>query len=430
MDSMTTRSAEERPLRSANRQRIARSVLWSSLAIHAPIALVAVIDARLKPQGDFDNYYTIGTTPGRPYVDFAVEFPLGTTQVFRMLAPMTGSRERFGDTMVILNVIADIAIVAALYWGWGIEAAACYALIVAPLADLFFLRTDLWSTAVATLAVAAWQRKRAALAAIGFVAGAAFKLWPLTFLPLLVVPSRGLNAWCHSLRLPRPGWQFSDCGSGSPDHSGLYQVLTFRGARGWHVESSVGGVWMLFDPSSIRHESGTLRIGTTSGPISIVLFAVGTVASLWMVWRGARTGHLGAGWAGGITRCWRSRRFSPRSRLLAGAGRRRGLGRTRQAHRRLDDTGGVFHEPRVQVVRPVVAGRTGCPSAPAGAQCAACRARARRGTARGPCGHGLSRDRTGHESCAASSASTTSSTLRASRSARGIRSPRATGRTT
>jgi hypothetical protein len=31
-----------------------------------------------------------------------------------------------------------------------------------------------------------------------------------------------------------------------------------------------------------------------------MLFAAGTGVSLWMVWRGARTGHLGAGWAGGI----------------------------------------------------------------------------------------------------------------------------------
>ena len=72
----------------------------------------------------------------------------------------------------------------------GIRAAGCYALIVAPILDLFFLRTDLWSTFLATLGVAAWRRDRRAVAAIGFVAGAAFKLWPLAFLPLLLVPSR------------------------------------------------------------------------------------------------------------------------------------------------------------------------------------------------------------------------------------------------
>src|SRR4029453_7893700 len=92
-------------------------------------------------------------------------------------------------SLVIVNAVADVAIAGALYWGWGLEAAACYVLIITPLADLFFLRTDLWSTALATLGVAACRRKRPAIGAVGFVAGAAFKLWPLTFLPLLLVPS-------------------------------------------------------------------------------------------------------------------------------------------------------------------------------------------------------------------------------------------------
>jgi hypothetical protein len=58
---------------------------------------------------------------------------------------------------------------------------------------------------------------------------------------------------------------------------------------------------MLFDRSSMRHESGAWRIGTTIGPLSILLFVLGAVPCLWMIWRGARTRHLGAGWAGGIS---------------------------------------------------------------------------------------------------------------------------------
>ena len=81
---------------------------------------------------------------------------------------------------------------------------------------------------------------------------------------------------------------------------GLYQVLTFRGASGWEVESIVGALWMAVDRSSMRVETGAWRIGTTNGLISVALFAIGTITSLWMVWRGARVGRLGAGWAGGI----------------------------------------------------------------------------------------------------------------------------------
>jgi len=280
--------------------RLAWWLLWVSLAIHVPIAVVAVGKSKL-PNADLDNFYDIGTRSGRPYVDFPVEFPVATAQTFRTLAPFAGDREQFGVNLVILNVAADVAIALALGWGWGIEAAACYALIVIPLIDLFFLRMDLWPTALATFATAAWRRERSALAAIGWVAGAAFKLWPLMFLPLLLVSS-GARRRIASLAtaiaagvMVLAGWLWV------AGPSGLYQVLTFRGARGWEIESTVGSVWMLFEQTTMRVESGAWRIGTTSGPISILLFVLGTIPCLWMIWRGARTGHLGAGWAGGIS---------------------------------------------------------------------------------------------------------------------------------
>ena len=280
--------------------RLAWWLLWVSLAIHVPIAVVAVGKSKL-PNADLDNFYDIGTRPGRPYVDFPVEFPVATAQTFRTLAPFAGDREQFGVNLVILNVAADVAIALALGWGWGIEAAACYALIVIPLIDLFFLRMDLWPTALATFATAAWRRERSALAAIGWVAGAAFKLWPLMFLPLLLVSS-GARRRIASLAtaiaagvMVLAGWLWV------AGPSGLYQVLTFRGARGWEIESTVGAVWMLFEQTTMRVESGAWRIGTTSGSISILLFVLGAIPCLWMIWRGARTGHLGAGWAGGIS---------------------------------------------------------------------------------------------------------------------------------
>ena len=280
--------------------RLAWWLLWVSLAIHVPIAVVAVGKSKL-PNADLDNFYDIGTRSGRPYVDFPVEFPVATAQTFRTLAPFAGDREQFGVNLVILNLAADVAIALALGWVWGIEAAACYALIVIPLIDLFFLRMDLWPTALATFATAAWRRERSALAAIGWVAGAAFKLWPLMFLPLLLVSS-GARRRIASLAtaiaagvMVLAGWLWV------AGPSGLYQVLTFRGARGWEIESTVGAVWMLFEQTSMRVESGAWRIGTTSGPISILLFVLGAIPCLWMIWRGARTGHLGAGWAGGIS---------------------------------------------------------------------------------------------------------------------------------
>jgi len=287
-------------LSTSKRQQLARWLLWIALAVHVPVGVVAAVTSQ-RPHADVDNYYDIGTRPGRPYRDFAVEFPLGTAQAFRVLAPMAGTRQHFGVSLVISNVLADLAIVAALYWGWGIEAAACWAVITAPILDLFFLRTDLWSTAIVTIALAAWDRHRPSWAAVGFVAGAAFKLWPLTFLPLLIVPSRPRIRVAPVVTAAAAGMAVLGLWLWVAGPPGLYQVLTFRGAHGWEVESTVGGVWMMFDRSSSRLEQGAWRVGTMNSPISVSLFALGTVIAMWMTWRGARTGHLGAGWAGGIS---------------------------------------------------------------------------------------------------------------------------------
>lgn len=263
--------------------------------------MAALDSQRPNTNSDFDNYYEIGTRSGRPYLDFPVEFPVAAVQTFRALAPMAGNRERFGIVLVVANVIADLAIAGALAWGWGIGAAACYAFVVIPLVDLFFLRMDLWSTALATIGVAAWRRGRPSAAAIGFGAGAAFKLWPLMLLPLLLVPSGTARRVTAIATAAATGLVIFGAWLWVAGWTGLYQVLTFRGARGFEVESTVGAVWMFVSRSSMRHEQGAWRIGTSSAPISLALFALGALPCLWMIWRGARTNHLGAGWAGGLS---------------------------------------------------------------------------------------------------------------------------------
>lgn len=285
--------------RSSISRRAAWLLLWASLAVHAGIGVVAVRNSLLH-SGDFDNYYDIGTRPGRPYVDFAVEFPVATALTFRVLAPLT-TRQEFGWSLVVLSFAGNLAIAGALARGWGIAAAACYAFIMIPLLDLFLLRMDLWPTALATLGATAWRRGRPALAAVGIVAGAAFKLWPVMLLPLLLVTRTTRQRTVGLVTMAAAGLVVLGTWLWVAGPSGLYQVVTFRGARGWEVESTVGAVWMLVEQQSMRVESGAWRIGTTVGPLSILMFVLGAAPCLWMIWRGARIGRLGTGWAGGIS---------------------------------------------------------------------------------------------------------------------------------
>ena len=278
----------------------ARWLLWSALAIHVPIALVGAAQSRL-PSYDFDRYYDIATSPGRPYVDFPVEYPPGTVLVLRTVVPAAGDRARFGVALVLLNVVADLAIVAALGWGWGLAAAAAYAVVVIPILDLFVLRADLWSTAFVTIAVAAWRRDRRIVTALCLAAGAALKLWPLAFFALLLVPARGRGRLAAVAAAAAAGAAVLAGWVWIAGWTGVYQVLTFRGARGWEIESAVGSVWMLIGQSTMRVESGAWRIGTLIGPVSILMFAAAVLPCLWCIWRGGRTSHEGAGWIGGIS---------------------------------------------------------------------------------------------------------------------------------
>src|SRR5262245_37401589 len=152
---------------------------------------------------------------------------------FRTIGSAVRDREGFGVSLVIVNAIADAAIAGALVWGWGVTAAACYAFITIPIVDLFFLRIDLWSTAVATIAVAAWWRDRRIVAAIALAAGAALKLWPLVFLPLLLVPARSGGRAAPLAAAVAAGMAVFGSWLWVAGPFGLYQVLTFRGAQGW-----------------------------------------------------------------------------------------------------------------------------------------------------------------------------------------------------
>jgi len=60
-------------------------ILTAALVIHA-VSFVISAAQSARPAGDFDRYYEIGSTPGRPYVDYQVEHPIGTLLIFKSLA--------------------------------------------------------------------------------------------------------------------------------------------------------------------------------------------------------------------------------------------------------------------------------------------------------------------------------------------------------
>jgi hypothetical protein len=292
-----------------------RLVLAIALALHAAMAAVAAARSP-RPARDFERYFEIGRASGRPYVDYQVEHPIGTLLVFKALAHLPGGRVTFGVAVVGVAVIADATIVAALAWGWGLPAAAVFAAILLPVIDLLFNRVDSWSTAAATVAVAAWRRDRPVLLGSGLAIGGAFKLWPLVLTPLLVIPHSvppsilrgGGSNWTPARRAtPAAAVAFLIAGTalaalalGLAGPASILQVLTFRGSRGWQIESTVGSLIHLASSSALRWENGSWRIGATNGWISIALFLIAGPICLWSTWRGARLSRTGTGWLGAV----------------------------------------------------------------------------------------------------------------------------------
>jgi hypothetical protein len=270
------------------------------LAVHA-VAFAISAAQSARPATDLDRYYEIGSAAGRPYVDFQVEHPIGTLLVFKALARLPGGRGSFGLGVVTLNLIADAVIAGSLIWGWGVVAAVYCAAALIPVLGLFFNRIDAWSTAAAIVGVAAWRRDRSGVLGCALAIGAALKLWPIVLVTLLIVPWRRRHSRTAVVAFAITAALFGGLALWLAGSNGVLQVLTFRGATGWQIESLAGSLVHLTDSQTLRMESGAWRIGTINGTLSIAMFIAAAPICLWSSWRGARLDNVGAGWLASVS---------------------------------------------------------------------------------------------------------------------------------
>lgn len=277
--------------------RLAPALLAIGLTIHAIIAVKSFVESP-RPASDFDRYYQIASGQGRPYVDYQVEHPIGTLLVFKTLG-LPGTRAAFGRGVVTVNTICDATIVAALAWGFGLPAAAYYAVVSSPISGLLFNRIDFWSMAAATLAVAAWRRRHLRLAGGAFAVGASLKLWPLVLAASLATEGRRARAAVGVLLLV--GGSLAAAALAISGVSAIVQVLTFRNAHGWQIESVIGSVLHAISSEPPRMESGSWRIGEMPRFASTGLFLAAAPLALWSSLRGFQTSRAGAGWLASVS---------------------------------------------------------------------------------------------------------------------------------
>jgi uncharacterized membrane protein len=141
-----------------------------------------------------------------PYVDHAVEYPVGIGAIMGGVAAVTGSdpsaagyRHFFDVTWLLLSLAALTTVVCTALAG-GRRRYLDAALVAAAPALLLHLTTnwDMAAVAFATAGILAWSRSRPLLAGVLLGLGAATKAYPALFLlPLLLLclRARRLRAW-------------------------------------------------------------------------------------------------------------------------------------------------------------------------------------------------------------------------------------------
>ena len=269
---------------------------WLVVALVAVRVLALVVLLATGPDaegstvgGDARRYDQIATAAGVPYADVAIEYPPGSYLVVEAV---------HGDTLYATQVrlglsqlACDLAAAAVLWWSFGRRVGVAYLLLGLPFIafPFLYLRLDLVSVALAAAGLAVLHRRRdttgdlvgGALLALGAVA----KLWPAALIPLLVVERRwrALAACLAVGAAAGLAW----VGVGRVD--GVVQVLSFRGADGWQVESLTGIVVHVADPARIHVDGGAWRTGSMppGARSALTVLSLATIGLAWW-WAGRR----------------------------------------------------------------------------------------------------------------------------------------------
>ncbi len=275
-----------------------RWLIVALLVVHAASALRVAAEsdwfhARFA-SGDNIRYHEIASAPGLPYRDHAVEYP-PLSWGFIELLDRSSNLETTGRILVATQILADAAIAFALVYGWGTSAGVAWLALLLPLVweGWIYGRFDLLSVAVAMwgLALARRHRERLGGALVGL--GFFIKTWPIVTVPGFAVERRprALKTAVFTVAGGLVAW-FALGGL-----QGFQQVLSFRGARGWQIESSVGSLYLLDSTLPTLSEEGALRIGHATGLQKGALAAL-LVAGLVITWllaaRAARAGRTSA----------------------------------------------------------------------------------------------------------------------------------------
>jgi hypothetical protein len=239
--------------------------------------------------GDGRRYEEISRSWGVPYEDFDVEYPPVALAFVELIA--TDDTHQTLTRLAVSQLVLELIVAGLLTWAWNSRAAIAYLILGTPI--IFFpfayARLDLLTVAIAVGAVALLKKGYDRLGGVTLGLAVFAKLWPLALVPLPLVQRRrrAVVAIVVTGLLGLVIWD------GLFGTDGFSQVVTFRGSRGWQIESFPGVVLHMLDPSASTVEQGAWRTGadmpTLARGLLTVASAVTVVATWWLADRRAAT---------------------------------------------------------------------------------------------------------------------------------------------
>lgn len=270
--------------------RLATRLVAVAIVVRLVVALVLVAgpatDEIDELAGwDAERFQEIAERDGPAWVDHPVEYPPGSVVVFDRLAgtDVVETHRR----LVVLSLVLDLGTALVLARRIGRPSAVAYLWLGLPLVPFGYQRLDTLVTTIAVVAALAllgsagsrraesphsgarWKGSGKgardgiaadAVVAVAIAAGAMIKVWPALLIVGAVAIGRWRAAVAAGLVTGAAGLAWlAVVGDGLGP---LDQVLSLRGATGWHVESLPGALVALVGSDQAALELNAYRIGT------------------------------------------------------------------------------------------------------------------------------------------------------------------------
>ena len=192
--------------------------------------------------------------------------------------------------LAVVQLGFELGTAALLAWAWSRRAGIAYLILGTPflLFPFPYVRIDLFSVFLAVLALSLVRKGMDRTGGVALGVAALAKLWPLVLAPLLIVTDRrrSLVSWAITMAVGVALW-LAFFGP-----AGLAQVATFRGSKGWQIESIPGVFFHMADHGASHVEQGAWRTGAQVPLVVKPLLPLLALGNALLAWWWARARHL------------------------------------------------------------------------------------------------------------------------------------------